>query len=86
MNFKFGYCLGIALQYLQHVQDAHVNERPPLGVVNLRSLDDDCVRGEIDSPGQSRGANQNFYVALEWRRMSWLINFFLKKIRQLGFI
>ena len=44
---------------LKDVEDAHVYKRSMLGVVDLRSLDDDSMRREVDPPGQGSCAHQH---------------------------
>ena len=52
-----------ATEDLEDVEDAEVDEGAAFRVVDLRSLDDDRVRGEVDAPGEGRGTNED----LEYR-------------------
>ena len=53
-----------AAQHLHHVQRAELRPAALFGAVNLRALDDDGVGGQVDSPGESGGGNEDFNVAL----------------------
>ena len=49
---------------LHDVQDAEVDKRTALCIVQLRALDDDRVRGQVDTPRQRCGAHEHFDVAI----------------------
>lgn len=53
-----------AAEDLEDVEDAEVDEGAALRVVDLRALDDDGVRGEVDAPGEGRGAHQDLGVKI----------------------
>ena len=48
-----------ATEDLEDVEDAEVDEGAAFRVVDLRSLDDDRVRGEVDAPGEGRSTNED---------------------------
>mmetsp|Transcript_34089 Transcript_34089/g.108391 ORF Transcript_34089/g.108391 Transcript_34089/m.108391 type:complete len:203 (-) Transcript_34089:1805-2413(-) len=71
MDHDHGTCLRVELRsastshHLEHVGDWEVHIPLQLAIVVLRAFDDDEVRGEVDSPGQRRGGDQDQDLRLD---------------------
>lgn len=50
--------------HLQNVQGSQLGPAALLWAVHLGALDDDCVRRQVDSPGQSGRGHQHLDVAI----------------------
>ncbi|RUP47581.1 hypothetical protein BC936DRAFT_145567 [Jimgerdemannia flammicorona] len=53
-----------AAHHLEHVLRAQLDPATFLRRINLRALDDDGVRGQVDTPGERCGGTQNAYVTV----------------------
>ena len=51
-------------EHLQHVLRRQLDPTTLLGVVDLRALYDDCMRGKVDTPRERRSADKHLEVPI----------------------